>query len=815
MPEKKLSGELQSTKPPLALQLSPPAAMNQAMYCYNNRDWEKAEYFCRFVLGKKSDYFDALNLLGAITAQTQRLPEATNLLRRATAVQPNNEAAHNNLGNALKELKQYQAAIESYKRAIAIKPNYADAYLNHGLALKELGELRTAADSFEKAISINPNLASAHFNRGNTMQGLKQLDAAVISYNRAIAINSNYADAYCNRGIALYDLNQLDAAIASYNHAIAINPNSSEAHFNRANALLKLRLPEAALASLNRVINLKPNYAEAYFNRGVALQELQQTDAAIASYKNAISIKPDYAEVYNNLGNCLQKLREFDAAIASFDKAIAIKPHYAEAYGNRGNALLERNELEAALQNYDIAVSIMPNYEWLHGLSLHTRLHVCDWLNYAENRLRLIDGINSRKKIGPSFVALDIDDDPALQRKAAEIWVDARHPVSNALGPFFKKPKDGKIRLGYYSADFRNHAVSHLMAGVFEHHDRDQFELIAFSFGTNISDAMRDRIATAFDQFIDVHTQNDRAVAELSRTMGIDIAIDLGGHTDGCRTGIFALRAAPIQVNYLGYPATMGANYIDYIIGDKQVIPAAYADEYTEKVVFLPCFQANDNKKKIADRFFTRHELGLPESAFVFCCFNQNHKITPEIFDCWTRILGRVPNSVLWIFAEYPQSRENLSMRFKASGLDPGRLVFATRMDLPEYLARYKSADLFLDTIPFNAGTTASDALWAGLPLLTCQGRAFATRMASSLLIALGLPELVTKTQEQYEALAVSLATHPTRLKEIRQRLGVNRLTRPLFDTPRHTLHLETAYREMLQRYHAGLPTSHIHVADH
>ena len=678
-------------------------------------------------------------------------------------------------------MRNWSKAEEICQLILGRMPNYFDALHVLGFIAMEKIHYAEAQQYFEMAITVQPSNAEAHCNLGVTLQKLELPEAAVLSFERAIAIRPGYAKAYFNRGNAFQDLKQFPAAILSYEHAI----------------------------------KYRPNYAEAYCNLGNALKELDQLDKAIFNYDYAISLNIGYAEAYNNRGVALRELKQHAAALASYENAIALRPSYANAYYNRGNLQLEAQDLVAAIESYERAIAINSEHEWLPGSLLHTRLHVCDWLNYAENRLRLIDGINSRKKIGPSFVALDIDDDPALQRKAAEIWVDARHPVSNALGPFFKKPKDGKIRLGYYSADFRNHAVSHLMAGVFEHHDRDQFELIAFSFGTNISDAMRDRIATAFDQFIDVHTQNDRAVAELSRTMGIDIAIDLGGHTDGCRTGIFALRAAPIQVNYLGYPATMGANYIDYIIGDKQVIPAAYADEYTEKVVFLPCFQANDNKKKIADRFFTRHELGLPESAFVFCCFNQNHKITPEIFDCWTRILGRVPNSVLWIFAEYPQSRENLSMRFKASGLDPGRLVFATRMDLPEYLARYKSADLFLDTIPFNAGTTASDALWAGLPLLTCQGRAFATRMASSLLIALGLPELVTKTQEQYEALAVSLATHPTRLKEIRQRLGVNRLTRPLFDTPRHTLHLETAYREMLQRYHAGLPTSHIHVADH
>jgi predicted O-linked N-acetylglucosamine transferase (SPINDLY family) len=352
-----------------------------------------------------------------------------------------------------------------------------------------------------------------------------------------------------------------------------------------------------------------------------------------------------------------------------------------------------------------------------------------------------------------------------------------------------------------------------LAAGLFESHDRDKFEVYAFSFGTDTKDEMQIRLEAAFDKFIDVESKTDKEIAELSRQMQIDIAVDLAGFTSGSRTGIFALRAAPLQINYLGYPGTMGADYMDYLIADRQLIPEEAKAHYTERIVYLPSFQANDSKRKISDRVFTREELGLPQSGFVFCCFNNSYKITPSTFDGWMRILKQVNGSVLWLSETNPFATDNLRKEAKARGVDAQRLVFARKIPLlAEHLARHRAAGLFIDTLPYNAHTTASDALWAGLPVLTCTGEALASRVAASLLTAIDLPELVTTTQEDYEALAVELATNPEQLQAIRQKLERNRLTAPLFDTKLFTRHIEDAYTQMVERYQADLAPDHIYV---
>jgi predicted O-linked N-acetylglucosamine transferase (SPINDLY family) len=401
-----------------------------------------------------------------------------------------------------------------------------------------------------------------------------------------------------------------------------------------------------------------------------------------------------------------------------------------------------------------------------------------------------------------------------VQRKAAEIWISNRHPISAALPAIPKRPAHEKIRVGYFSADYYNHVVMHLMAELFERHDRSKFELIAFSFGAESNDDMRRRTAKSFDDFIDVRNKSDKDVALLSRDLEVDIAVDLMGFTANGRPGIFALRAAPIQVNYLGYSGTMGADYIDYIIADSIVIPENSKQYYCEKIVYLPnSYQVNDCKRSISEKAFTRAELGLPPMGFVFCCFNSNYKITAQVLDCWIRILKKVEGSVLWLFESDAKAASNLRQKVLTSGVNPERLIFAKRVPLlGEHLARYRSADLFLDTLPYNAHATASDALWVGLPVLTCLGETFAGRVAASLLSATDLPELVTTTPEAYEVLAIELATHPDRLKAIKQKLAKNRLTAPLFDSELFTKHIQTAYIAMYERYHAGLAPSDIYV---
>ena len=641
----------------------------------------------------------------------------------------------------------------------------------------------------------------------------RQLQRSVDLIDRAIKINPNNAGFYSNRGLALQDLKQLDAAIASYDKAIQLKPESAIAYYNRGNALKELKQLDAAIASYDQAIQLKPDYAEAHCNRGVALKDLEQFDASVASYDKAIQLSPDYAEAYSNRGNALKDLKQLDAAVASYDKAIQLRPDYAEAYSNRGYALRELRQLEAAVASYDKAIQLKPDIEYLFGIMLHTRMQLSDWSNFENNVSELIKKIEQGVRSSHSFPTLSLTSSLPTHRKSAEMMMNDKNPYNPSLGPIPKIPRSNKIRIGYFSADFREHPVSNLLAELFEMHDRSKFELIAFSFGPVSNDSMKERVAAAFDEFIDVRSYSDREIAILSRNLKINIAIDLGGHTENNRIGIFSYRASPIQVSYIGYLGTLGTDYIDYLVADKTIIPKQSQEHYSEKIVYLPnSFQVNDRRKVISDKKFTREELGLPLEGFVFCCFNNNYKITPSIFDSWVRILNSVNGSVLWLINDYPTSAANLYKEAEVRGLDPNRLVFSQRRQLPEYLASYQSADLFLDTLPYNAGTTASDALWAGLPVVTCLGESFASRMAASLLTAINLPELITNTRSEYEDLAIELATDPIKYNSIKSKLAENRLTTPLFDTPLFTRHLEDAYREMYDRYQNDLPPNHIEI---
>ena len=568
-----------------------------------------------------------------------------------------------------------------------------------------------------------------------------------------------------------------------------------------------------AVELISKAIEINPDNAAAYYNRGVALRDLNQHQAAIDSYDRAIAIKPDFAEACFNRGNALRDLKRYQAAIDSYDRAIAIKPDYAEPWNSRGNALRDLKQYQAAIDSYDKALSLKPGYAYLYGIRLNTKMYLCDWSDTDNQIAELLEKIRRNEKAVPSFSLLALTSSPALQRQAAEIWANDKYPLNLELGSIPKRPRHDRIRIGYYSADYYNHATAYLMAELFEQHDRSRFELVAFSFGPDIHDDMRKRVAAAFDQFIDVRHQSDREIALLSRDLQIDIAVDLKGFTQDCRAGIFACKPAPIQVNYLGYPGTMAAGYMDYLIADETLIPPDSRQHYSEKIAYLPnSYQVNDAKRQISDKTFTREELGLPQSGFVFCCFNNNYKITPATFDGWMRILKQVDGSVLWLLEDSPAAAGNLRQEAERRGVNAERLVFARRMPLPEHLARHRAADLFIDTLPYNAHTTASDALWAGLPVLTCTAESFASRVAASLLSALHLPELITSSQDEYEALAVRLATQPDQIGQLRQKLARNRLTTPLFDTPLFARHIEDAYTQMHERHHAGLPPEHIHV---
>ena len=757
---------------------------------------------------------DALHLLGIIAHQTGQYKDAIELIGKAIEVNPNAAIYHYNHGISLQVLRQFEAAVTSYDKAIKLKPDYVEAYFYKGISLQGLKQFEDAVASYERTIALKPDLAEAYSNLGITLKELRQFAAAVASYDNAIELRPDYIDAYSNRGISLQELKQFEAAVASYDKAIELKPDFAEAYYNRGNALKDLSQFQAAVANYDKAIELKPDLAEAYSNRGISLQELKQFEAAVASYDKAIELKPELAEAYCNRGTMLKELKQFEAAIASYEKAIELKPDLAEAYYNRGNVMLNLKQLDAAVASYDAAFALKPSYDYLFGVRQHTRMYLCDWKDFESTTLELRKKIHNKVKVSNPFAVLAFVDSLTDQRMATDTWIADKYPFNPSLGPIPKSSQKPKIRIGYFSADFRLHPVSILTVGLFEQHDKSKFELIAFSFGPDNQDEIRSRVTRAFDKFIDVRAKSDEEVALISRGLGVDIAIDLGGHTQDCRTGIFSFRAAPIQLSYIGYLGTMGACYYDYLIADLTLIPEKFSPFFSEKIAYLPSYQVNDSKQEIPLTTISRQELNLPSSGFVYCCFNANYKITPSTFDAWMRILKAVPESVLLLYTDIPTAANNLKIEATKRGVNPERLIFGEKLNRSRYLARCRSVDLFLDTLPYNAGATASDALWAGLPVLTCIGESFASRYAASLLFAIGLPELVTETTNEYEALAIELATNPAKLKAIKDKLESNRLTTPLFNTALFTKHIEVAYTEMYERYQADLLPDHIYIKD-
>jgi predicted O-linked N-acetylglucosamine transferase (SPINDLY family) len=640
-----------------------------------------------------------------------------------------------------------------------------------------------------------------------------RLDEARALCQQALTLRPGQTQALTLLGIICAQTGDFARAVALFDEVLLLEPRNFAAHNNRGNALRALQQPADALASYDKAIVLQPDHAPTCNSRGHVLFDLQRYEDALASLDRAIALGFNHPAAWHIRGNALYALERFEEAAASYDRAAALDPNGASSHHNRGNALAMLGQYESAISSYDRAIGLAPGIAASHGERLHARMQIADWRDFAPEVAWLTAQIERNQAASNPFTVLSLIDSPRLQMLAARNWVREKCPPNDALGALPPRPRGERIRVGYFSADFRAHATVSLTAGLFEAHDRSRFELIAFAFGADTRDGMRQRVAAAFDRFLDVRQQSDHDIARLARSLSVDIAVDLGGFTRGSRPRIFALRAAPLQVSYLGYLGTMSADYMDYLVADDTLIPQARRPHYAEKIVYLPSYQVNDSKRPIAPRRFSRQELGLPQQGFVFCCLNSTYKLTPATFDGWMRILTRVPGSVLYLLGGSAALEGNLHREAQARGVAPDRLVFGARLPPAEYLARYRAADLFLDTLPYNAGTTASDALWAGLPVLTCMGATFAARVGASVLRAVGLPELVASTPEQYEQLAVELASDPGRLAAVRAKLAAGLPTAALFDTAAATRHLEAAYARMYQRHQAGLPPEDIRIS--
>ncbi len=698
------------------------------------------------------------------------------------------------------QLAQARLAYEDILRAT---PVHADALHMLGVLAVQMGEPQHALTLIKQAVALQPNNAQAHYNLGLACVKAGHLGQAVQNFDRAIALQPENFQAHYDRGLALQDLGQLAQALVAYDRVIALRADHSQAHVNKGNVLRTMQQPQAAVASYATAIALQPTDPLAHYNLGVILQDLQQQRQALQSFDRAIALGANFAALHNNRGNALAALRRLDEALASFDAALVLDGNYADAHGNRGLCLQEQKRFPEAILSFDRALSLQPDRAFLRGQRLHLKMQLADWADFDTALQQIVDRTLLAQCVVPPIPALAMVDSTQVQGKAALAWWQDQCAGVQTFPaePWVPRPFDGKIRLAYFSADFHNHATMYLLAQVLELHDKSRFELYAFSFGPSTQDAMRQRALAAFDHFFEVGDWTDEQVVQQARQLRIDIAVDLKGYSFQSRPAIFARRVAPVQVNLIGHPGTMAAPHIDYIIADRVVIPPERRSDYCEQVVYLPnSYQPNDSLRRISERRFTRAELGLPPEGFVFCSFNATYKITPHTFNGWMRILHRVPGSVLWLFEGSAQASENLREEAGRRGVDGNRLVFAKAMPLDEHLARHRCADLFLDTLPCNAHTTASDALWAGLPVLTCMGEAFAGRVAASLLVAVGLPELVVTRQTDFEDLAVALAQDAARLGALRARLAAQRLSAPLFDAPAYTRDLEAAFVAMVQR---------------
>jgi predicted O-linked N-acetylglucosamine transferase (SPINDLY family) len=660
--------------------------------------------------------------------------------------------------------------------------------------------------------------------------------------------------AHLRIGAALMELRHWQEAFEPLARALELQPHFPEAHYNRGNALLALEQPAAALEAYDRALAQRPAYPEALDNRGTALHRLGRFDEALDSYRQALALRADFPPTLNNYANVLRDLGHLNEAIAYCDRALALRPRYPGALTNRGNALLRAGRVAEAIANFDEALALDPGFAlaWQSkGLALHDHLGAAepslecfaraiaigietgqrydfalgalslarrccaDWQEDARLRADVPAAVLAGERAVTPFALLSITDAAAVQLRCART-----HRAFENLGTLSESgPRaygHARPRIGYMSGDFREHAVSYLVTGVLEQHDRGAFELYALSLRPADGSPYGTRIQAAVDGFIDLSALSDEQAAALIRSLEIDILIDLVGYTQGARSGILARRPAPIQVNYLGFPGTLAAPYIDYLIADEYLIPEEQQPHYSEQIVYLPeCFQANDDRRFLPQSTPSRSSLSLPEQALVLCCFNNTYKINPTLFSLWMRLLHSVPESVLWLLADSHVVERNLRAQAAERGIDPARLLFAPRVPYEQHLARLAAADLFLDTLPFNGGTTISDALWVGLPVLSCSGEALAARMGGSLLRAVGLSELIVPDLAHYEQLALELLSAPERLASLRERLIAQRSASPLFNTARFTRDLEQAFRSMHDAFGKGLPPAPIYVPRH
>ena len=781
---------------------------NLAIIAAQQGDLAGAERLLRRAIALRPDDALGFNNLGLVLLQQGRLADAIAAHRRAVELKPAYAEAHFALGNVFKEQGNDEQAIACYRSAIAIEGGYAEAYNNVGVVLQRQGKLNEAIQAYKDAVASRPTYAEARFNLGVVLHEKGDFEGAVAAYRQVIAFRADVPVVHSNLGTVLQDQGRFDEALAAFDRAILLDANFAEAHYNRGIVLQHQARLDEALAAFGQAARLRTNYFDAINRAGIVLGEIGRAAEAVTIYRRLLEAAPEHVDALNNLGAVLLADGRPTEALEALQQASALKPDFPEACYNLGNVWRELGNLEQAIAAWRNALQLRPDYADAFSQLVYHRWRACDWDDYQACQEKLVDMVRKGLRVPPFYLLST----PACQEDqliCARQWIKSIIPPPRDRFLPSAAVNEARIRIGYLSGDFHQHATAHLMAELFERHDRGRFEVIGYSYGPDDNSPMRARLGRAFDRFVDISAMSHREAAARIHADGVGILVDLKGYTHNARPQICSYRPAPVQVNYLGYPATMGADFIDYIMVDKSVVPGSEQPYFSEQLVHLPhCYQVNDSKREIAATEVSRQACGLPANGFVFCSFNNSYKITPDFFDIWMRLVNTVPGSVLWLLEANQLVKRNLRREAARRGTDPDRLVFAKFMPPAEHLARHRNADLFLDTLPCNAHTTASDALWAGLPVLTCSGDTFSGRVAASLLAAIGLPELVTASHSDYERMALRLASDPRLLSEFRARLRQNRDASALFDLPRLTGNIEAAYVRMWATWRAGRPAT-------
>ena len=742
-----------------------------------------------------------------------KLSEAAALYGELLRTDPAHFEALHALGIMAYQAGQIENAERLLGNAARLRPGSADLAYNHACLLQKLKRFEESLAEFDRALAIKPDYVQALVNRGSVLNALKRHKEALANADRVVSLQPNFSDGWTNRAAILNLLDRTEDALVDCARAASLNPRHALAWKLRGAYLQKLGRPDEALACLEKTCELAPSDAEAQGRRADVLVLLNRNRDAADAYEKFLDLAPNDAAGWHARGFVLQILHRRADALDCFDRALKIDATNDAIRTARANILFELERWEEAAREYEVLLAVRTPPIWLHGYLTICRLHCCDWRRRDAQKQSISAVLKRGKFIIDPVGNACISDSLEEQRLCAKIWARDRCPPAPPLWTG-ERYRHQRVRVAYLSADFRAHATAFLMAGVFEKHDRSQFEITAFSWSADDRSRMRARLMNGFDNFIEAGEMTDAEIAKKIRELEIDIAIDLKGYTNESRPAILANRPAPVQAQYLAYPGTMAVDFIDYLVADRITVPESHCNSYSEKIVWLPgSYQCNDDRRAAVGRGPTRYDTGLPP-GFVFCCFNSNHKIAPEIFAIWMRLLKSVSGSVLWLLEDNPAAMRNLRASAQAHGVAPDRLIFAPRTDPASHLARQSNADLFLDTLPYNAHTTASDALWAGLPVLTMLGSTFAGRVAASVLSAAGLPELVTNSAGEYENLALQLATEPARIAAIKRKLAGNRATCALFDTSRFTRNLEMAYRIMQERSQSGLNPENFAVPD-